>query len=86
MGGGSGDSSSKNCQIDPEDIDGMMSNSLVDVDLTISQCSFPRAMSGIVGFRTERVDEIGGHTCRVHSIEGLQVRNIFFSCLCTAIV
>lgn len=57
---------------DQEDIDAVMASDLADVDITVSKCSFPRALSGMI-FKSERTDELAGHTCRVHTVEGLQV-------------
>lgn len=54
------------------DVDAVMSSELIDVDLTVSKVSFPRASSGWLS-KVDRSEVVDGHQCRVYNVADLSM-------------
>lgn len=54
-----------------DDLNALLANDLVDADVTTSSTSFPRAQSGWLGWKADRVETVEGRECRVHNVDGL---------------
>lgn len=61
----------KSAQDKEADLNALLAGDLVDADVTTSSTSFPRAQSGWLGWKADRVDTVEGRECRVHNVEGL---------------